>query len=71
MCTVDKTAAYYRVDGYWNSAVWFPHQWFCWRALLDMGQRYNARDFAARIAAAALETWKAETGTNATRVCWR
>ncbi|MBN1887297.1 MAG: hypothetical protein JW850_04885 [Thermoflexales bacterium] len=60
LCTVDKTAAYYRVDGYWNGAVWFPHQWFCWRALLDMGLRYNARDFAAQIAATALETWKAE-----------
>ncbi|MFZ6030934.1 MAG: MGH1-like glycoside hydrolase domain-containing protein [Chloroflexota bacterium] len=56
LCTVDKTAAYYRVDGYWNGAVWFPHQWFCWRALLDL----NARDFAARIAHTALETWKAE-----------
>lgn len=60
LCTVDKTAAYYRVDGYWNGAVWFPHQWFCWRALLDMGQRYNAHNFAAQIAATALETWKAE-----------
>jgi hypothetical protein len=56
LCTVDKTAAYYRVDGYWNGAVWFPHQWFCWRALLDLG--YS--DFAAKMAATALETWKTE-----------
>jgi hypothetical protein len=56
LCTVDKTAAYYRVDGYWNGAVWFPHQWFSWRAFLDLG--YN--DFAAKMAITALETWKTE-----------
>ena len=56
MCTVDKTAAYYKVDGYWNGAVWFPQQWFYWKALLDMGYA----PFAAQIAATALETWKAE-----------
>ena len=56
MTTVDKTAAYYRVDGYWNGAVWFPQQWFYWKALLDLGHT----DFAARIASTALETWKRE-----------
>jgi hypothetical protein len=56
VCTVDKTAAYYRVDGYWNGAVWFPQQWFYWKALLDMGYT----DFAAQIVQAALDTWKAE-----------
>lgn len=56
LCTVDKTAAYYRLDGYWNGAVWFPQQWFFWKALLDRGQA----DFAAQIAHTALETWKAE-----------
>jgi len=56
ICTVDKTADYYRVDGYWNGAVWFPHQWFYWKSLLDIGQA----SFAAQIARTALETWKAE-----------
>ena len=26
--TVDQSAPYYRNDGYWNGAVWMPHQWF-------------------------------------------
>jgi hypothetical protein len=56
LCTVDKTADYYRVDGYWNGAVWFPQQWFFWKALLDMGQA----GFAARIARTALDIWKGE-----------
>jgi hypothetical protein len=53
---VDKTAAYYRVDGYWNGAVWFPHQWFFWKGLLDIART----DFAAQIGQTALDTWKAE-----------
>jgi hypothetical protein len=56
MCTVDKTGCLLRVDGYWNGAVWFPQQWFFWKALLDSGQTA----FAAQIAATALDTWKAE-----------
>jgi hypothetical protein len=56
MCTVDKQAVYYRVDGYWNGAVWFPQQWFIWKALLDTGRT----DLAFQIAKTALETWKAE-----------
>lgn len=56
ICTVDKQADYYRVDGYWNGAVWFPQQWFYWKALLDSG----LPGFAAQIAGTALETWKAE-----------
>jgi hypothetical protein len=56
LCTVDKTAAYYRVDGYWNGAVWFPQQWFYWKALLDSGYT----DIAAQIASTALEIWKKE-----------
>ncbi len=56
LCTVDKTAAYYKVDGYWNGAVWFPQQWFFWKALLDQGQA----GFAAQIARTALDTWKRE-----------
>lgn len=36
--TVDQSAPYYRTDGYWNGAVWFPHQWMVWKALLDLGE---------------------------------
>ncbi len=60
LCTVDKTADYYRVDGYWNGAVWFPQQWFFWKALLDMGRS----SFAARIATTALDLWKNEVDTS-------
>lgn len=56
LSTVDRSAPYYRVDGYWNGAVWMPHQWFFWKALLDLGENQLAR----RIALTALEVWKAE-----------
>jgi hypothetical protein len=54
--TVDQSAAYYRSDGYWNGAVWMPHQWFIWKALLDLG----ATDAAWKIAATALTVWQKE-----------
>lgn len=53
---VDMTASYYRPDGYWNGTVWFPHQWFVWKALLDQGQAA----FAWQIARTALEAYQAE-----------
>ena len=56
LTTVDQTAPYYRDDGYWNGAVWMSHQWFFWKALLDMGRA----DDAYRIAQAALDVWQAE-----------
>lgn len=56
LSTVDQSAAYYRPDGYWNGAVWMPHQWFFWKALLDLGEG----DLSWRIADAALNVWKAE-----------
>ena len=55
--TVDKSAPYYRVDGYWNGAVWMPHQWFAFLGMLNLGRT----DDAAKIAHTALETWKRET----------
>ncbi len=55
--TVDQSAPYYRADGYWNGAVWMPHQWFFWRAMLDAGEG----DFAYKIATTALDMWKRET----------
>ena len=56
LSTVDQAAPYYRADGYWNGAVWMPHQWFFWKTLLDMGRA----DDAHRIAATALEVWQRE-----------
>ncbi|MEW5956191.1 MAG: hypothetical protein AB1801_00585 [Chloroflexota bacterium] len=53
---VDRSAAYYRSDGYWNGAVWMAHQWFMWRALLDLGRAGDAH----RIARTALEVWERE-----------
>lgn len=54
--TVDQSAPYYRDDGYWNGAVWMPHQWYVWKALLDLGKA----DEAYRIARTALDVWRAE-----------
>jgi hypothetical protein len=56
LSTVDQSAPYYRPDGYWNGAVWMPHQWFLWKTMLDLGQA----DFAFQIAQTALDLWKAE-----------
>ncbi len=54
--TVDQSAPYYREDGYWNGAVWFPHQWVMWKALLDNGRGEEA----FRVAQTALKTWEKE-----------
>jgi hypothetical protein len=56
LSTVDQSAPYYRDDGYWNGAVWMPHQWFYWKALLDLGRAEEAH----QIALTALEVWKTE-----------
>lgn len=53
---VDMSASYYRPDGYWNGTVWFPHQWFVWKALLDQGEGA----FAWQVARTALEAYEAE-----------
>jgi len=55
--TVDKSAPYYREDGYWNGAVWMPHQWFVFLGMLALCRP----DDAAKIARTALDTWKRET----------
>lgn len=55
---VDQSAPYYDEQGYWNGTVWFPHQWFIWRSMMDLGER----EFAWKIANTALETFEAETG---------
>lgn len=53
---VDMTAGYFMVNGYWNGNVWFPHQWFIWKTMLDCGES----DFAYTIAKLALDIWKRE-----------
>lgn len=54
---VDMSAGYYRDNGYWNGNVWMAHQWFVWKAMLDIGES----DFAFEIAKRALDIWKEET----------
>lgn len=54
---VDMSASYFRNNGYWNGNVWFPHQWFIYKAMLDLGEA----DFAYEIAKRALDVWKRET----------
>lgn len=54
--TVDMQASYYRKDGYWNGAVWMPHQWFFWKTMLDLGRH----DLAYKIADCALNLWERE-----------
>ena len=53
---VDMSASYYRPNGYWNGNVWFSHQWFIWKTMLDLGEPEKAM----RIATTALEAWKRE-----------
>lgn len=59
LSTVDQRAPYYRKDGYWNGAIWMPHQYFFWRALLDCGHTLDA----LRIAQTALALWQRETSS--------
>lgn len=54
--TVDRAAPYHEDGGYWNGSVWLPHQWFLWRACLDLGRG----DLAWRIAERALNVWTRE-----------
>jgi len=56
LSTVDKSAPWYSESGYWNGAIWMPHQWFVWKALLDYGHTEKAR----KLAITALELWKKE-----------
>lgn len=56
LSTVDQSAPYYEMDGYWNGAVWFPHQWVMWKALLDLGKGEEAY----KVAHTALDNWEKE-----------
>ncbi len=53
---VDMSASYYRDNGYWNGNVWFSHQWFLWKTMLDLGRGEDAY----RIAKCALDAWARE-----------
>ncbi|RYZ88981.1 MAG: glycoside hydrolase, partial [Proteobacteria bacterium] len=53
---VDQSAPYYREDGYWNGAVWMPHQWFMWKTMLDLGRS----DLAFQIAQKGLDLYSRE-----------
>lgn len=56
LSTVDQSASYYKTDGYWNGAVWLPHQWAVWKSLLDCGRG----ELAYKIAQKALQVWSEE-----------
>jgi hypothetical protein len=56
MGVVDQSAPYYRQDGYWNGAVWMPHQWLMWKTMLDLGRS----DLAFKIAHTALDLYNDE-----------
>lgn len=56
ICVVDQSAPYYQSDGYWNGAVWMPHQWFMWKTMLDLGRP----DLAFKIAAKGLDVYSKE-----------
>ncbi|MGR5437040.1 MGH1-like glycoside hydrolase domain-containing protein [Vibrio owensii] len=58
--SVDKSAPYYKADGYWNGAVWMPHQWFFWKTALDLGEV----ELAHKVANTALNLWKKEVETS-------
>lgn len=49
LTTVDKTAPYFRDDGYWNGYVWAPHNWFFWKALLNYGYPREAEKLAMNL----------------------
>lgn len=56
LSTVDRSTPYYIEDGYWNGAVWFPHQWVIWKTLLDLGRGSEAW----KVAHTALDVWERE-----------
>ncbi|MCB0731132.1 MAG: hypothetical protein KDC88_08870, partial [Ignavibacteriae bacterium] len=60
LTAVDQSAPYYNIDGYWNGTVWMSHQWFFWKAMLDIGES----EFAFKIAKTALDVWKNEVETS-------
>ena len=60
LSTVDRSAPYYRTDGYWNGTVWMPYCYFFWKAALDAGKA----DFAWQIASTCLEEYEQDTANS-------
>lgn len=56
LSAVDMSSSYFQDNGYWNGSVWFSHQWFFFKTMLDLGET----DFAFKIADTALRSWKRE-----------
>jgi hypothetical protein len=56
LSAVDMSAGYFINNGYWNGSVWFSHQWFLFKTMIDIGET----DFAFKIADTALKSWKTE-----------
>jgi len=56
MTTVSQTAAYYSDAGYWNGAVWMPHNYTIWKALCEQGLEVESR----KLAEAVLSFWERE-----------
>jgi glycogen debranching enzyme len=54
--TVSRSASYYSDSGYWNGAVWMPHNVMLWKALREQGLYAEAR----RLAEALLSNWERE-----------
>ncbi|MGC9451160.1 MAG: MGH1-like glycoside hydrolase domain-containing protein [Oceanipulchritudo sp.] len=54
--TVSRSASYYSDAGYWNGAVWMPHNVMLWKALREQGLYAEAR----RLAEALLSNWERE-----------
>lgn len=57
---VDRSAPYYRRDGFRNGTSRIHHQWFAFLGMLNCGRIGDA----FKIAATALDTWKNEVGTS-------
>lgn len=53
---VDKRAPYYTPYGYWNGAVWMPHQWVLYKTYLDRGMYEEAFNISTK----ALDVWASE-----------
>jgi hypothetical protein len=54
--TVSQSAAYFSDSGYWNGAVWMPHNYLFWKALKEQGMEAEAR----KLANALLGCWERE-----------
>jgi glycogen debranching enzyme len=56
MTTVSQSAPYYSEAGYWNGAIWMPHNAMLWKALREQGLHTQAK----KLAQAVLGCWERE-----------